>query len=157
VLSAGALGGYFGARLTQGGSLVEYLVRPRRAAQLATDGVVIVEGDSRTSKPAKGIRPDQISGAYDAVLLACKAYDLDEALDAIGGERRSRTGYITCVLERHDGEWKGRMHATFLSAQRAATRAHCRSSQNQKLAAPETILGVHALRPGEMMLFTGPL
>ena len=34
-----------------------------------------------------------------------------------GGERRSRKGYITCVLERRNGEWKARMHATFLSAQ----------------------------------------
>jgi len=33
-----------------------------------------------------------------------------------GGERRSRTGYITCVLERRNGVWKARMHATFLSA-----------------------------------------
>ena len=31
------------------------------------------------------------------------------------GERRSRKGYITCVLERRNGEWKARMHATFLS------------------------------------------
>ena len=34
-----------------------------------------------------------------------------------GGERRSRRGYITCVLERRNGEWKARMHATFPSAQ----------------------------------------
>jgi uncharacterized protein (TIGR02246 family) len=34
-----------------------------------------------------------------------------------GGERRSRKGYITCVLERRNGEWKARMHTTFLSAQ----------------------------------------
>jgi uncharacterized protein (TIGR02246 family) len=34
-----------------------------------------------------------------------------------GGERRSRKGYITCVLERRNGEWKARMHATFPSAQ----------------------------------------
>jgi 2-dehydropantoate 2-reductase len=96
VLGAGALGGYFGARLTQGGSSVEYVVRPRRAAQLAADGVVIVEGNSRTSTPAKGIHPDQISGAYDAVLLACKAYDLDEALDAIAPA--VRTGAVVLPL-----------------------------------------------------------
>ena len=34
-----------------------------------------------------------------------------------GGERRSRKGYITCVLERRNGEWKARMHTTFPSAQ----------------------------------------
>jgi uncharacterized protein (TIGR02246 family) len=33
-----------------------------------------------------------------------------------GGERRSSKGYITGVLERRNGEWKARMHTTFLSA-----------------------------------------
>lgn len=33
-----------------------------------------------------------------------------------GGERRSLKGYITCVLERRNGEWKARMHATFPSS-----------------------------------------
>lgn len=32
-----------------------------------------------------------------------------------GSERRSGKGYITCVLERRNGEWKARMHATFPS------------------------------------------
>jgi 2-dehydropantoate 2-reductase len=35
VLGAGALGGYFGAKLLQGGANVEFLVRSARAAQLA--------------------------------------------------------------------------------------------------------------------------
>jgi len=33
------------------------------------------------------------------------------------GERRSVKGYITCVLERRNGEWKARLHTTFPSAQ----------------------------------------
>jgi ketopantoate reductase len=36
VLGAGALGGYFGGKLVQGGADVEVLVRPKRAAQLRT-------------------------------------------------------------------------------------------------------------------------
>jgi uncharacterized protein (TIGR02246 family) len=32
-----------------------------------------------------------------------------------GGDRRARKGYITCVLERRNGEWKARMHSTFVS------------------------------------------
>jgi uncharacterized protein (TIGR02246 family) len=35
-----------------------------------------------------------------------------------GGERRPVKGYITCVLERRNGEWKARMHATFPTAAR---------------------------------------
>jgi 2-dehydropantoate 2-reductase len=82
-VGAGALGGYFGAKLIQGGAEVEFLVRPGRAAQLAAHGVVIREGETETRTPAKGISAEQISGAYDVVLLACKAYDLDEAMDAV--------------------------------------------------------------------------
>ena len=32
-----------------------------------------------------------------------------------GGERRPSNGYITGVLERRNGEWKARLHTTFLS------------------------------------------
>jgi ketosteroid isomerase-like protein len=33
-----------------------------------------------------------------------------------GGERRLVKGYITCVLEKRNGEWKVRMHTTFPSS-----------------------------------------
>jgi uncharacterized protein (TIGR02246 family) len=33
-----------------------------------------------------------------------------------GGERRPSKGYITGVLERRNGEWKARVHTTFMSA-----------------------------------------
>ena len=32
------------------------------------------------------------------------------------GERRPIKGYITCVLEKRNGEWKARMHTTFPSS-----------------------------------------
>ena len=38
VLGAGALGGLFGGRLLKGGADVTFVVRPKRAAQLARDG-----------------------------------------------------------------------------------------------------------------------
>ena len=41
VLGAGALGGYFGGKLVQGGADVEFLVRPRRASQLVEHGLVV--------------------------------------------------------------------------------------------------------------------
>ena len=41
VVGAGAIGGYFGGRLLQAGRDVTFLVRPRRAAQLAKTGLVI--------------------------------------------------------------------------------------------------------------------
>lgn len=41
VLGAGALGGYFGGKLLQGGAQVDFLVRPARAVQLAATGLVV--------------------------------------------------------------------------------------------------------------------
>ncbi|MFO1027507.1 MAG: 2-dehydropantoate 2-reductase [Acetobacteraceae bacterium] len=83
ILGAGALGGYFGAKLTQGGAEVEYLVRPGRAAQLRADGLVIIANGAESRTPAKGIGREQIAGAYDVVLLGCKGFDLEDAIESV--------------------------------------------------------------------------
>ena len=41
VVGAGAIGGYFGGRLFQAGRDVTFLVRPKRASELANAGLVI--------------------------------------------------------------------------------------------------------------------
>ena len=41
ILGAGGIGGYYGGRLAAAGVDVTFLVRPRRAAQLAEHGLVI--------------------------------------------------------------------------------------------------------------------
>ncbi len=41
VVGAGAIGGYLGARMLQAGCDVTFLVRPRRASELASAGLVI--------------------------------------------------------------------------------------------------------------------
>jgi 2-dehydropantoate 2-reductase len=41
VVGAGAIGGYFGGRMLAAGRDVTFLVRPRRAAELAEAGLVI--------------------------------------------------------------------------------------------------------------------
>jgi 2-dehydropantoate 2-reductase len=84
ILGAGALGGYFGAMLIKGGADVTFLVRPARAAQLKRDGLVVKtqDGDEFRTQ-VKVIQQGQLEGTYDVVLLSCKAYDLDSAMDAI--------------------------------------------------------------------------
>ena len=83
VLGAGAIGGYYGARLIEAGADVTFLVRPGRAAALEKSGLVVKSelGEFRRSVlciDRAGVQPD-----YDLVLLACKGYDLDGAMDAI--------------------------------------------------------------------------
>jgi 2-dehydropantoate 2-reductase len=91
VLGAGALGGYLGGMLLKGGADVTFLVRPGRAAQLKRDGLVIKlqdGGEFRTE--IRTAQQGQLDGTYDVVLLTCKSYDLDDAMDAIApavGER----------------------------------------------------------------------
>jgi len=83
VLGAGAIGGYFGGRLAASGVDTTFLVRPARAQALAKDGLRITSplGDARLEP--KTVTRDRVVPGYDAILLSCKAYDLDDAIDAI--------------------------------------------------------------------------
>jgi 2-dehydropantoate 2-reductase len=81
IVGAGALGGYYGGMLLKGGADVTFLVRPRRAAQLAQRGLVIKRAEGEFSTPVKAVSAGAIGGPYEVVLLACKAYDLDAAIE----------------------------------------------------------------------------
>lgn len=86
ILGAGGIGGYFGGRLIQAGADVSFAVRPRRAAQLAADGLVVQSphGDFQLAPPAFScVDSAAVRGTWDLILLAPKAYDLGSALDAI--------------------------------------------------------------------------
>ncbi|QOF81721.1 2-dehydropantoate 2-reductase [Variovorax sp. 38R] len=83
MVGAGALGGYFGGRLLAAGRDVTFLLRPGRAAQLATTGLVVRSpcGDLDLPTP-KHVLAQQIDGPYDVVVVGCKAYDLDATMDS---------------------------------------------------------------------------
>ena len=83
VVGAGAIGGYFGGRLLQAGCDVTFLVRPKRAAQLAETGLVIKSrfGDAALRSPPT-VQESELRRDFDLILLSCKAYDLDAAVDS---------------------------------------------------------------------------
>jgi 2-dehydropantoate 2-reductase len=83
IVGAGAIGGYFGARLLQAGRDVTFLVRPRRAAQLAETGLSVKSsfGDVHIGAPPT-ILATALSTPYDLILLSCKAYDLEDAMES---------------------------------------------------------------------------
>ncbi|WP_349986583.1 2-dehydropantoate 2-reductase [Stenotrophomonas sp. WHRI 8082] len=88
ILGAGGTGGYFGGRLAQAGVDVTFLVRPARAAQLQRDGLVIRSplGDAAfaVQHVTAEILPALVAERpFDLVVLSCKAYDLDSAIEAI--------------------------------------------------------------------------
>jgi 2-dehydropantoate 2-reductase len=83
VVGAGAIGGYFGGRLIEAGRDVTFLVRPRRAAELASAGLIIksAAGDVTVPSPPT-VLAEKLNSHFDLILLSCKAYDLDGAIAA---------------------------------------------------------------------------
>lgn len=90
IVGAGAVGGYFGARLQDAGRDVTFLVRDKRAALLREHGLRVQSpaGDL-TLRELKLVSGSQLLPQYDLVILSCKAYDLEDAIAsvarAIGG------------------------------------------------------------------------
>ena len=112
VVGAGAIGGYFGARLAAAGRDVTFLVRPKRAEQLKS-GLFVrsPKGDVKIAAPklvtettlsplgipsltARSLEP------FDLVLLSCKSYDLDSAMDSFA----RAVGPATMILPLLNGE-----------------------------------------------------
>lgn len=84
VLGAGGVGGYFGARLTEGGSDTTFLLRGKRREQVASKGITIhSDFFDDASVQVKTITRDEIDQPFDLIILTCKAYQLDAAMDAI--------------------------------------------------------------------------
>ena len=82
VIGAGATGGYFGGRLLESGQDVSFLVRERRAAQLAEHGLVIRSsfGDATLPHPPT-VQAGELREAFDLILLSCKAYHLPQVIE----------------------------------------------------------------------------
>jgi len=83
VIGAGALGGYFGARLLAAGRDVTFLVRPKRAEALAKRGLVVKSGAGDLYLPSPPtVTSERLNGPYDLIILGCKAYDLESAIES---------------------------------------------------------------------------
>jgi 2-dehydropantoate 2-reductase len=82
-LGAGAVGGYYSARLIEAGADVTFLVREQRRKRLAENGLRLESTYGDFAGPVKAVVKSELSGAFDIILLTCKAYDLAEAIEAI--------------------------------------------------------------------------
>ena len=104
VVGAGAIGGYFGGRLAEAKRDVTFLVRPRRAAELASAGLTIRSrfGDVSIPKPKTVLAEDLRAGnreTYELVLLSCKAFDLESAIESFA----PAVGPATAILPLLNG------------------------------------------------------
>ncbi len=95
VVGAGAIGGYFGGRLLQAGREVTFLVRSRRAAQLAKTGLVIRSrfGDADLPSP-RTVTAEALRAPFDLIVLSCKSYDLADAAELFAPAVASTTAIL---------------------------------------------------------------
>jgi 2-dehydropantoate 2-reductase len=100
VVGAGAVGGYFGGRLLQAGRDVTFLVRPRRAAELAKHGLTIQSpvGDFHRASPPIVLQ-ENLTELFDLVVLSCKAFDLEGAMTSFA----KAVGPATAILPLLNG------------------------------------------------------
>ncbi len=114
VVGAGAIGGYFGARLLEAGRDVTFLVRPRRAAQLATGLSVLSRFGNIDLAAPPTVRADSLREPFDLILLSCKAFDLDSAMDSFAPAVGPRTVILPLL--------NGMRHLDLLKARFGAER-----------------------------------
>jgi 2-dehydropantoate 2-reductase len=95
VVGAGAIGGYFGGRLLAAGRDVTFLVRPKRASELASSGLVIKSPSGNvTLKNPPTVQADKLSEQFGVVLLSCKAFDLADAIKSFAPAVGPKTAII---------------------------------------------------------------
>ncbi|WP_296001854.1 ketopantoate reductase family protein [Rugamonas sp.] len=153
VVGAGALGGYFGARLLAAQRDVTFLLRAGRAAQLAKTGLNVKSPHGDLSlPPPPHLLSEQIAGHYDVIVVGCKAYDLEATMESFA----AAVGPDTLILPLLNGM----RHLDQLGARFGAERVLgglCMISAT--LAADGTVLHLndtHALVFGEPAAHASP-
>jgi 2-dehydropantoate 2-reductase len=86
VMGAGAVGGYFGARLLQAGEEVVFCARGENLKALRERGLEVksFRGDLRLERVTATDNPREFA-PYDLILFCVKAYDTDEAARQLDG------------------------------------------------------------------------
>lgn len=146
VVGAGATGGYFGGRLLEAKRDVTFLVRPRRAEQLAKSGLVIKSRYGDVAVPAPTVLANDLRQPFDLILLSCKAYDLDSAIESFAQAVGTQTAILPLL--------NGMRHVDVLATRfgrKAVLGGHCLISST--LDADGTIQhfnDLHAITFGEL-------
>ena len=102
ILGAGGTGGYFGGRLHQAGADVTFLLREKRARQIAAEGLRIESTKNSVTLRVNTVLANAVKPEYDLIILSCKAYDLDAGINAITPAMASNTCH-TCIVPLLNG------------------------------------------------------
>ena len=100
IFGAGAVGGYFGARLAQAGEDVIFIARGEHLRAMRRDGLYVesILGDFRVT-PVKATDDPASVGPVDVVLVGVKAWQVPEAAESM----RPMVGPETFVVPLQNG------------------------------------------------------
>jgi 2-dehydropantoate 2-reductase len=115
-MAAGAVGGYFGARMAAAGHDVFFIARGAHLDAMRRDGLKVesVHGDLHIAKPNATDDPGEV-GPVDIVLFAVKLWDTEKAAEAA----RPLLGPDTRVITLQNGVDSYERIAPIVGAQRA--------------------------------------
>lgn len=95
IVGAGSIGGFFGAHLAKGNPNVSFLLRPRTLQAIKERGLILRSASGTlTVRPPAASDPRELVRP-DLVILAVKAYDLDEVLDQLEPVLTEKTVILT--------------------------------------------------------------
>lgn len=102
IMGSGGLGGYFGARLAQGGADVHFIARGRHLQAMRSEGLRIAGPEPlHVQKVQATDQPGEV-GVVDFVLLAVKLWDTEQAI----AQMRTMVGPQTTVISFQNGVLK---------------------------------------------------
>ena len=114
VMGAGGVGGYFGARLAQGGCDVGFVARGEHLAAMREHGLRIESELGNIDLPAVRVSDDPVAlGTADVVLICVKLWDTGTATQAI----KPIVGPETTVISLQNGVQKDEVLRTTLGPQ----------------------------------------
>ena len=87
ILGAGGIGGYFGAQLLRSGADVTFLLRDKRQALIAAEGLRIETPHGNFTVQPPTVTATSVTPIYNLIILAPKSYDLDDALASLENAR----------------------------------------------------------------------
>ena len=95
IVGAGAVGGFFGAHLAKGNPNVSFLLRPRTLQAVKERGLILRSASGTlTVRPPAASDPRELVRP-DLIILAVKAYDLDEVMDQLEPVLTAKTIILT--------------------------------------------------------------
>jgi 2-dehydropantoate 2-reductase len=99
VMGAGGVGGYFGARLQQGGNAVFFIARGRHLEALKKDGLTVKSPLGEAKLEVKASEDPKAAGIVDVVLFCVKLWDTEGAAEQL----RAVVGPQTIVIPFQNG------------------------------------------------------